>query len=590
MMKKLFFILALPALLFAQEHNNQNQPQNQPKVELPEFVITGVRPVSLPTVSKQKAEVVSTLSREFFLPGFSPEELSIAELSNPVRKEITFSTDTSKYNGRLIFGAGAYTLPMGELSYGKSFDNGVFNGKLWGSNVRSYYKDNSGYNNSGLDLNGSFFNSYNSGFLPGTKFNVGGGYERDSYKFFASSKTPDLQRDRNKGNIRVGLTNDLKENLKYGLSFNDGILYIKDADVKENVFNAKGYFETGLTGMTLSINAGLKSQNLSNIVSQTFNFFENSASLKFKPSDNLHFSAGFYYAVSGDNTSFFPTGTITLKFSDNLTLLGEMSPYSELVTVQDLIYQNQYLDLNPIEYPKIFRMAQQLDPPFALQKDAALLGQGAVSSGKNASGVNSTTSSETGYPTIPVTNVLVDNKYNLKGALKYEFSKFFEIDGGFRFIDYNNYPCFVPGDSSNGKFNVRAVSAKRFTGFMNFLFHPGPYGIFYGNVQVEHFYDADNQNIPYIPGLSSEISYEYNFDFGLKTETHLNLRTGTWADLPNHTKIDPYINLGVRLGFEVAPNFNLFTQLSNILNRNNYIWYGYKEKSTDVVFGIDYRF
>ncbi|MGE5411106.1 MAG: hypothetical protein ACM3MI_09130, partial [Clostridiales bacterium] len=148
MMKKLFFILALPALLFAQEHNNnQNQPQNQPKVELPEFVITGVRPVSLPTVSKQKAEVVSTLSREFFLLGFSPEELSIAELSNPVRKEITFSTDTSKYNGRIIFGAGAYTLPMGELSYGKSFDNGVFNGKLWGSNVRSYYKDNSGYNN-----------------------------------------------------------------------------------------------------------------------------------------------------------------------------------------------------------------------------------------------------------------------------------------------------------------------------------------------------------------------------------------------------------------------------------------------------------
>ncbi|MGE5679935.1 MAG: hypothetical protein ACM34K_03555 [Bacillota bacterium] len=522
MIKKLLMILSLPLVLFAQEQNKNTQ-----NVELPEFVITGVERVSMPAAAKPKAELVPTLSTGFFKPQYSPEELPVAELSNPVRKDIIFVNDSAKFNGRLIVGAGVYTIPMGSLTYGKSFNNGLFTGKLWGTNQRSYYKDNSDYNNSGIDLNTDLFSSYNSEFLPGAKFTIGAGYERDAYKFFASDN-PALKRERSRGQLRFGLNNLMNPVFKYGVNIKETMSYIKDADLSENTFSAKGYLETGYDGIILGAVPEYKFSKNS--------FFGTSGYAKFKPSDNLHFSAGLYFAASGDEKSFFPIGTVTLKLSDNLTLLGEMSPYSELVTVTDLVYQNRWLSTKGVK------------------------------------------------------NIYVDNKMNLKGALKYEYGKYFEIDGGFRFVDYNNYPYFVPDDSVKGVFDVRTAKAKRFTGFLNFLFHPGPYGIFYGNVEIEHFNDNNKNYVPYNAGFRSSLSYDYDFDFGLKTESRLAFASSVWADAPNTKQIDPYLNLSLRLGYEIAQGFDLFMEFSNLLNHNNYIYYGYKEKTMDAVFGLDYRF
>jgi len=524
-------LILIPVALTAQEHK-----QNQQSVELPEFVITGVERISLPAVSKPKAELISTLSNEFFKPQYSPEELQITELSNPIRKDITFVNNVKKYNGRLTLGAGIYTMPMGELVYGNNFDSGLLTGRLWGLNQMSYEGDNSGYNTSGIELKSSFFKSHSSGFLPGTKLTLGGDYLREAYRFFKSVQ-PDIQRDIYKGNINFGLDNLSIENFKFGAFINERFFEAKDIAFTENTFNAKGFIETGFNGYTFGFKTNYINQNIQNPVSLYFGFWENSIYIKLKPFDDIQAGGGIYLAGTGSDKTPLFFGNVIIKINDKLSFLVEMNPCSEFTTIADLIHINRYLNKDSVQK-----------------------------------------------------NIFTDNKLNIKAALKYEYETYFEIDGGFRVAEFNNFIYFTENTVQEGRFDVKTTSAKRFSGFVNLLFHPGPYGIFYGNLEIQNIKDKDGWIIPYNSNIHSSLSYELNFKSGLNILSSFEFYSSAYTDLTNTHKLNAYADLRLRPGYEAMKNLNIFTEFSNILNQENCKWGSYKEKRRDVVIGIDYKF
>ncbi|HEX2960261.1 MAG TPA: TonB-dependent receptor [Ignavibacteriales bacterium] len=543
MIKKIIILAwAIPCLLLAQE----NTERKQQSVELPEFVITGVERVSLPTVTKPKAELVPVMSEEFFKPVYSPEDLPIAEISNPVKKEVTFNSTGSRYKGALSLGAGYYRLPGAELTYGSGFDGGAFFGRLWTLNDRAYVP-NSNKSGLGLDLSTSFFSSDTSGFLPGTVYKMGGGYDMNSYKFFASDN-PDETRNMHKGNLRLSMSNLTSDYFKISLDVTDNMLYLSDRDFGENLLWLKGGIETGYNGFKIAGDANVKYQNMNEKINgkSAVGFMDARASLKLKPTGDWQFGFGLYYATTDSSWMLLPQGFFFLKISNQISLLGELVPQADFLSAGDLAGINKYYNLN-------------------------------------------------------IGHVFQKNPINLNVALKYEFDTYFEIEGGVKYSRFDNYAYFrtnklesriidLPGTvyPPKGKYDVSTTKANRLMGYANLLFHAGPYGSFYGKFEMEDFQSTHGSKIPFTPAIRSSLSYGYDFT-QMELKASLELNSSSYADIENRTEIPAFADMSLRLGYKLQDNFSLFGQVSNLFNRNNYYWYGYKEKPFDIVFGIDYR-
>jgi hypothetical protein len=79
-------------------------------------------------------------------------------------------------------------------------------------------------------------------------------------------------------------------------------------------------------------------------------------------------------------------------------------------------------------------------------------------------------------------NFYLKKTHNINAVLKYEYDKYFQIDGGFRYYSSDQLPYFIDSIKT-GSFSLQSADAKSITIFSNLLFHLGPFGIFYGTIE-----------------------------------------------------------------------------------------------------------
>ena len=529
MIKKIFFIILIPLTYFA-----QIRKLSDPSIELPEFVITGVEHISLPVMTKPKAELVSILSKDFVKPAYSPEELKLSEISSPVRKEVTLRDSVPVYGGRIQLGAGIQTIPTAEITLGKPFSGGIFRTKAWGRSEREYEK-NAGVSALGFDMLTAFFIGNNSDFLPGTKIQIGGNYNLKSYNFYRPD-TLYFKRNAQLGNMNLIVSNLMNENIKFNADLNDDIFYLKDRNLNENLFSLNGFLQTGLKEFSIASVVIYKHQNVryDSLTKMYNSFIYANPFLMFNISDLIKIRGGVTYAHSGNNNFFSPYGFGAIRFSSQLSFYGELNPKASFLSIADLSRMNRYY--NPTNQQYIF----------------------------------------------------LKEKMNIKAALKYEYEIYFEIDAGISFTDYDNYVYFTD-NVQKGKFNLKTNAVKKLTGFFNFLFHTGPNGLFYGDLILENIKDYFNYFIPYSPSLKSTLAYGYQFRSGLRIDTKLYLASSCFSDELNTKKVNEYINVGIRAEYEFGKELRFYSEISNLINHKNYYWEGYLEKPFDIIVGIDYR-
>jgi len=128
MIKKLsFLLLSFYAFIFAQQN---------PSVELPDFIITGTDIVSIKSSQKISPEFVSTISDQFFKPVYSPEELLVRDISSPLKNDLSGLDSLNFQRGKLDFGAGIYSLPTASLVYLFPINNVLAEAIFTGENHR----------------------------------------------------------------------------------------------------------------------------------------------------------------------------------------------------------------------------------------------------------------------------------------------------------------------------------------------------------------------------------------------------------------------------------------------------------------------
>jgi len=523
------FMFALTSKVFGQDDKGKN-----PNVELPDFVITGNDVVTLQKGKKIDPDVIPILNEQFLKPGYSPEDLALSELSDPIRNQFSLTDSLNYFTGKLEAGAGIYTLPQMNFSLSSPFENGIFQITASGKNSRAFV-DNSEqyYINGGVNV---FYQLENeSMLLNGTKFQFHGDYGRTSYQLFAADD-PFIKRNLNKGNVALNIENLLEEKFNYVLNFSDDIHSLQDDIYSENLLNLGVSFRANIADFSFGVNSSYKAQFLKNDVvkESTKDFFAVRPFIGYSYQDNLKASIGLNYSNFNDQDEVYPYLFLGSKINERLSIFAEYSPHAVFLG------NGYFLDMNPYFYIHNF------------------------------------------------VNLVYEKKNSFEVSAKYDYDKFYEINGGLKYFSSQTLPYFE-SSALKGRFNVVEASSKSYSGYANLLFHLGPYGYFYSSIELNQTKTSDGKILPYHPALNSYLSYGYNFDFGLNSELTLNYLSKQYSDISNNNSVNPFVNLQTKFIYKIASDFNLTLELNNLLNRKNYRWVKYQEMPRDFIFGLIYR-
>ncbi|MCK5088223.1 MAG: TonB-dependent receptor [Melioribacteraceae bacterium] len=530
-MKKLLiliFIITNYSLLAQEDNRGQS-------IELPEFVITGVQSVSIPTMQKSKPVLVPTLSEEFFTPKYSPEDFMLANYSNPIKRELELYKFSQGYDGLLKIGAGLQTLPIGDFYFNKNLGQFLFDTHVWGYNIKDYIP-NAAYNVSGASLGLGYFVGNKSQLFPGMQIGLYGKFYRDSYKFFGST-TPNRERKNQNINFELSFLNRLQKKLKYGLELKGNMLDMKKDDIKENNYDAKGFLELSFGNWGVGIDGDFIRQDLkdSTVNNSINNFMTGEFYLTVNTSRTIGLKVGASYSKQDSNKIFSPVIYLSFLIDEGISLYASYKQSADFITVSNFLGDNPY-----------FQMGD-------------------------------------------VINVFQENRTNIRVAAKYEYQKFLEISAGFAYSKFNNF-FYFEDEKSNGLFKVNLLdNVKRTSVFLNMLLQTDQVGSLIGNIEYQNVRSETNKFLPYNPLLLSSLIYNYDFNFNLNAKLKIEYAHDRYADLQNSIKLSDYIDLSLYLKYYLIDNLALTCSIENIINRKNYMYNDYQEKPFDLILGIDFN-
>ncbi len=522
------FIL-LSVITFSQDTKKSNQ-----NVELPDFVITGKENISIQSAKKIPPDFISTVSPNFLKPVFSPEELEMKEISNPVKNDIALFDSVDYINGIVEAGLGIYTLPKASLKFGIPFNSGIFDVFANVDNKRAYL-DFSDWYKMGGGGNLIFFINNNSSFLPGSKIKLHGELFNTNFKYYAAS-LPSKQ-SLVQGSVGLNFENFANKYFNFAFSIYDDPNSFSDENFSENNLKVTSFAKINLPGIFIGANLNYQSQNLKtdNILKSHFTFFEITPTVGFELDKTARATAGLNYANSaGINSNVYPYASVSVNFTKQFSLYTEFAPKIEFLTAQHFLNQNRYFN------PQSFL------------------------------------------------NVFYKKPFELNAVLKYEYDKYYQINAGAEYYTTEDFPYFITS-TTPGRFDVMTADGHTVRGYLDLLFHPGPNGVFYGTAEVNKSLDKDGNNIPYVPNLKMSLNYGYEFNFGFVVQPKLLYLSGAYTDIANTVSLKPYIDLGLKFIYKFSTNFHVTFELNNLIDNKNYMWQGYKDIPLDAIAGIVYQ-
>jgi len=528
-MKKILVIfLFLNINLFAQSDNNNQS------IELPAFVITGIQSITLPTINKRKSDFIPIVGTNFLTPQYGSEDFALMDNTNPIKKQMDLYSSVESYSGLLYLGAGTETLPIGKLDLSFNKNNFLFNTHIYGSDVGEFVPY-AGYNTSGAEINLSYFLNHKSNAFPGLKINLGGEFVRDQYNFYGSD-IPTYQRENEKYGGKIDFINQLNRDFLYGLSFSGNYLNMKTDEVKENLGRVNGFLEFSLGAFSFGADGFYSTQQVksSQIHDTNFNYFGGDGYLRFSSSNIFHFKIGAHYSQQDTNNVFSPIAVLSIFLEEGVALFFSYEGKSDFLTISDFLNENRY-----------YESVQQ--------------------------------------------NIFQINNSKMNVSVKYDFSDVFEINAGFYSAKFDNYH-YYEDLTNNNRFSLVQINEIKETGaFFNVIINTKSYGELYADFDFQDVKDISGNKIPYKPVFKSSLSYGLFFNFGLYSKVRVRYASKYYSDLLNTNRLPNYINLDFLLKYNIFNTLALTCDFQNILNRKNYIFKGYQEKSFDIIAGIEYR-
>jgi len=510
----------------------QNDAGNQ-SIELPAFVITGIRAVSVPIMKKKKTEFIPIVDDKFLVPKYDTEDFSLMNNNLPDKKEMTVFEHVKGYNGLLKLGVGTQTVPVGDFYFGFNKKNYLFNSHVYGSNIKEYVPY-AGYNTSGAKVHFDYFVDNVAKYFPGVAIGAAGAAKRDQYNFYGSG-TPSKLRKNEMYNWKVYLNNKFDKKLQYGLEVNSEKLKMKEEFTDEDLldFSADAVYKFGAVGFGAKGN--YKVQKVNDITGYSrADLYGGMAYLDLNSSNVFEMKIGAKVVQFSDETFVAPVINFAVFVEEGAALFLSYSGNADLITLHSFIKENRYFE-----------------------KD--------------------------------ITRIFQKKYSDIKVAVKYDFKDVFEINAGFHSAKYVNYHYFEDFNNDN-RFNIGvAENVDEMGGFINALINIKKYGEFFADFEFQNITDIYGNKIPYKPMILADFSYGYLFNFGVYTKAMLNYSRYSYTNLINTQRTTNYINLGLLLKYNLFKMLAVTCNFQNLLNRKDYLLKNYQEKPLDIIVGIEYR-
>ncbi len=516
-----------------------------PKIDLPEFLITGQETIDLPVSSKTIIE-----EEKVFVPGSPSPGRKDAQFEAAPKQLKEVAGPAGQMNGKVQAGIGVFATPFMEGWFGKNYEEGgiLFHAGYESSNG---HVANANWLTPSVGLQGDYRSPQASGFLAGSRLSGGLNFSGQSYRAYGST-TPSQLRTLDDVRLELGLT-PAPATLKFldtpidytgSLSW-DGTSLDDSSNASEN--------DLGVTISGTTEKGGARFRG-------TMDYVTSGVSMRYPPNIAGHSPQWFALRVSGQqmiapqlqgiltlqqfiyrgNLSvaggrLYPTLDLRYFMNETSTLFFSFSPSVERNTLSTLVRADKYvrneMDLRPTEMP---------------------------------------TSVEIG------SEVLVNEKLRAKGTLSYR--------------SFRDYPVFVELTSAKvwDVMYLQKASAVQFDLEGSYHLSSSSSAALSASLNSTEAEGSTNQ-VPNLPALSISGVYRQALQKGVDLEGSVRYFSQRWTTISHSSANAGYVDVGAKGECQVMENLRAVLEFDNLLNQRYYVWEGYVERPFFVSLGVSYK-
>ena len=541
-----------PAAIDEKDESASSREAKLPKIDLPEFVITGREFIELPLTSKLDQSgapgYLLDASRLTVLGEKNKDSLS-GESEKP---GASLSRNVDNFDGRLSLGYGRFNSAYGEGWFGRKYEEGDFN--LHGRyRAHKGYVDHADATAGSLDASGGLYLPRKFALFRGSRLTGQVSYEGEDFRFFGSA-IPDLKRTVNNFQVGIGLLSGLNSFISHesSVSFQRLTLRDRDRSREDNLsFAFRASKEAAgfqFRGEFFYVADFLDQSNPGNDP----HYLRTTAGFRKLLFDKFDLSAGlsFYFFRNSDTgfkSKFYPNVALQYYLNRQLTAFAQFEPRVERNSLSYSVSENRYIgnDIS-INHQDVF-----VNFSGGVQFDILNRGTGRVY--LKYQRINN-------FPLYddPTWNTYVD----------WVPLPFIEWD-----LFYGGTTRFV---SINGEVVIDLTNADRLSGTLRVL--------------SSHNSSTEEQ-APYVAPVFFMARYSHHFPIGLSTQVVAQLvgerRIGirVWST----TRLNSYFLLDASAEYSVRKNITIFLRLNNIFDEHYSIWNRYRELPFSILGGVSVK-
>jgi hypothetical protein len=516
-----------------------------PKIELPEFVITGNERINLNISSKAEEDEERLFVPEKPTPGFRSYDVEGVVSQKQVKQ---FSKTPSALNGKVFAGFGLYTTPQfdgwfGQYDQQNSF---VLNGNYFSTEG---HVNDAGLWRGGFGAKGRYVMPESSQFLPYMQLNGDLQYGREAYHAYASVN-PTSVRDLSAFDLLFGAgsryalpyksLSGFDYTGKFGWNYfsaKDSLIKSSETDFYLNGIATTRFLQFALRGQVEYRTTGY-TMNLLGIQSGQWFVLKGDGQTLILPSLLMSFALQqFFYRgnVGVTNGRLYPQIEFKYFMTESASMYAGFVPEVKRNTLSSLVKQNRYMDFT----------AKLLQSDMPVNVIA-------------------------GLEFSPVENLTASAKYTYR--------------------QINNYPTFL--DTGGAKVwevtYLSGVRASRVDISVVYRFDAKQNVTMYAG--TEQLKQKDSSGVlPYIPKFSVGSIYHRFFDMGLHLEAAAEYVSSRYTNFSRTHSNAGYLYTSVKGDIELMNRFRGYAEIHNLLNQQYYLWNGYRERTLFVILGMSYQ-
>ncbi|MDD8017384.1 MAG: hypothetical protein PHP42_03315 [Bacteroidota bacterium] len=515
-----------------------------PKIDVPEFVITGNEKIDLNIQSKTEDD-----EERYFVPDKPSVGVRSAAADGAISPKQTksFSRTPTAMNGKVFAGYGFYLTPQFDGWFGQHDQSNSFILNGYYTSTEGHEKNADGWKG-GFGGRGRYVLPESSTVLPYAQLNGDVQYDRQSYRAYGSL-SPTRTRDLSTFDLSFGIGSRyaLPYHSLSGLDYTGTIglenfaandsLRSSESDLYFNTVASTRFVDMALRGQ-LEYRTTSYTMYLPGLQSGQWFILKADGLTSLLPSLQCAFALEqFFYRGNFGVTSgrLYPQVELRYFMTDNASLYAGFSPNVERNTLSSLIKQNRYINFNAFVAPS-------------------------------------------------------DVKVQVQAGMEYTPIEELTANAKFSYKNINNYPTFL--DSTDAKvWEVTYLSNVRSTRI--------DFSILYRldrNKNVTAYFSAQQVvqrdslgTLPYIPKYSFGTVYHHYFDFGLHVEGLAEYIASRYTNFSNTHTTAGYVYTSVKADIELFEHFRGYAEIQNLINQHYYIWNGYRERSMYLLLGVSYN-